>query len=267
MDEDIECNRFLPTRRQVLLSQECRTGATLIEILVVIGILAILIAILLPMLFRSRQQAYATQCVSNMEQLGSAFAMYVQDWDEWMPSPGGLMGNYAYWSQSGMGGLEVYIRQSGLNTIWCCPRLKSWNGRYAPRSYSMNSYLRRPPDIEYPTSIYLLGGVDYSVIEEPADTILLFEGLHLAAGYEDKVEYIYRCGNWTCVSGYADGILYTVNSGRPWHLTTNNYLYSDGHIKARPPGRRTTGLRSSWKEMREWYVSKKYFYQRYGESP
>ncbi len=244
-----------------------RAGITLVEILVVIGIIAILVAILLPLLSRSRQAAYSSGCFSNMKQLGHAYTMYAQDWDEWWPSPGGLTGNYAYWAQSGIGGLEIYIHQQGVKSIWCCPLLRSWNGQYDPRSYSMNSYLRKPADIEYPTSIRLLGGVNINDLEEPSYTILLFEGLHLAGGYEDQIDYIYRCGNWTCVSGYADGISHTVNSGRPWHSPMNNYLYCDGHLKARAPGRRTVGLRSTWKEMREWYVSKEYFYSVYGDEP
>lgn len=130
----------------------------------------------------------------------------------------------------------------------------------------MNSYLRNPADVEYPTCIYLLCGANANSIEEPGMTILLFEGLHLASGVEDSIDYIYRCGNWTCVSGFMDGIAYTQNSGKPWHRKVNNYLYCDGHIKARTPGKKTVGTRSTWYEMREWYVSKSYFYSRYGET-
>jgi prepilin-type N-terminal cleavage/methylation domain-containing protein/prepilin-type processing-associated H-X9-DG protein len=54
-------------------------GFSLIEVLVVLGIITVLLAILLPAVERVRHQAYIDKCASNLRQIGLGFTMYEND--------------------------------------------------------------------------------------------------------------------------------------------------------------------------------------------
>jgi len=74
-------------RNMAFVSMRLRSGAfTLVELLVVIGIVAVLIAILLPVLSKARAQANRTVCLSNIRQLGTGILMYCNDNEGWFPT-------------------------------------------------------------------------------------------------------------------------------------------------------------------------------------
>ena len=108
-----------------------RGGFTLIELLVVIAIIAILAAILFPVFAQVREKARQTTCASNLKQIGAAFAMYVQDYDERLPDRRDLKnafpGGFKPWTdwptsdpRAGWAAvvMEPYVRS---NALWTCP--------------------------------------------------------------------------------------------------------------------------------------------------
>jgi prepilin-type N-terminal cleavage/methylation domain-containing protein len=108
-----------------------KTGFTLIELLVVIAIIAILAAILFPVFAQAREKARQISCLSNLKQIGLAFMMYVQDYDQTFPNvattpadDGGCAPKLSWYNAGGGWATLVnpYIKTGG---IYKCPDAES----------------------------------------------------------------------------------------------------------------------------------------------
>jgi prepilin-type N-terminal cleavage/methylation domain-containing protein/prepilin-type processing-associated H-X9-DG protein len=94
----------------------CPSGFTLVELLTVIAIIAVLTAILLPVLGHARGVARRSTCLNNLRQLGQAAILYSRDYGDRLP--GAFDGPLGYTNPSGTGGWMYYEPDSsGTNPI------------------------------------------------------------------------------------------------------------------------------------------------------
>ena len=108
-----------------------RGGFTLVELLVVIGIIALLIGILLPTLGRARDAAKTIACLSNQRQIGQGMIFYINDWDGALPAhevlnqPRGTAGRFWAWKLSEPGyvplGETADPATVNVDSVYMCP--------------------------------------------------------------------------------------------------------------------------------------------------
>lgn len=235
---------------------------TLIELLVVIAIIAILAAILFPVFAQAKNAAKNIKTTSNLKQLGTAFAMYLADYDDTYSQAGTMNGNGASWAYGACTAEQ-----------WGCPNwdtllypyTKNWdiyssefdkvpatfgaNNRNTKRSFRVAANVVRgwAGWNTWDGQNYGWQATSGSEVGAPANTILVTEqrnGAYLECNWWVGAAF-WECGVWHSRSANTlsndDPVAYGAQTDPRWRYVSGidngyanraNYLFADGHAKS-----------------------------------
>jgi prepilin-type N-terminal cleavage/methylation domain-containing protein/prepilin-type processing-associated H-X9-DG protein len=185
-----------------------KRGFTLIELLVVIAIIAILSALLLPVLARAKQKAKATTCLSNLKQIGIGCALYELDNRDSLPET-------SHQTASWIGKLALY----GLTNVYICPMDTN---HMRNTSYAINDFLTPNP--------FGAPQLDFSKLTRlsaPSETMHMTEARGDYIGSDHFHFADTQSGGFTPKS-FESQVAVTV------HQRSANYLFADSHVQALP---------------------------------
>jgi prepilin-type N-terminal cleavage/methylation domain-containing protein/prepilin-type processing-associated H-X9-DG protein len=237
-------------------------GFTLVELLVVIGIIAVLIAILMPALVQARKNANVTVCANNLHQLTASVFVYCNEYDNWLPYDEEDANGVKFWTRLSEGGGIPIQNDVFTGTIWTCPFV-DMDG-FGPHStvapdwecqYGINDNLRglasqtySSPGVPIGTASFLPpnGAPMHHLTDANANTVLMGDATVISNNPfnpEASPYYFYAALNSVqCYPRGADGA--TWGDFAPWcvdpikgYVTTLhngcvNVSFGDGHVES-----------------------------------
>jgi prepilin-type processing-associated H-X9-DG protein/prepilin-type N-terminal cleavage/methylation domain-containing protein len=203
-------------------------GFTLVELLAVIGIIALLIAMLLPALSRAREQAKTVQCMAQLRSLGQAFMLYANNNRGQLPVWSGIQnaGDTRVPPDSpGLGWMEQLEPYHAKvdSMVYRCPSFttdRAYSNYFiaARYSYSVGRSNIKLTDIKLST-MYVLSGDCTTQRFYPAPWGIQVDN----PDDVDKDDATQPCLLFRDEAG-----------GRNVHITGNNVLFADGHVTTLP---------------------------------
>ena len=161
---------------------------TLIELLVVIAIIAILAALLLPVVSRSKESGRSTACLSNLRQLGLAVQMHVQDNENKMPVIYDALLSGGAVTNADLTMNVVLSNHLGNMRVLLCPSDRKQLFEQTGSSYAWNSLINGQ-DADHLTV--------FALNFDPHNIPIAFdkEAFHAAIGNGRGVNYLYADGH------------------------------------------------------------------------
>ena len=197
-----------------------RCAFTLVELLVVIGVISILIALLLPALNAARRQARSISCLSNLRQIGLAWQQYFNENKNIVPNFG------SFWAWGGIQTEGPMIAAYGPLPV---------SNRYMYWTPTDSRYLKNPnvylcPDDNRRACLPLTPTVAQSTGTSYANSTFIGLGYNKVTQFRRSSRFLFMGDSTIFSSAY--GTLWP-NPGGSWHTTTHDYLsnvlFLDGH--------------------------------------